>query len=421
MGGIVRRVDENPQELHPVVQEFQDLIESSPRLYLLFESMLHEVPHSHHYSSQINGPPQVRDYKHLMQVFNHLLTSSPTYSDRKNRMSFVGLPFNDVLVWPMGTPSGYAAFIDSDVNHMFHKLLNVWGAYLQSPESSYVLDNSSNTDWFGPYGLRDLTTVGNNFGKTNYTFNEMFHSNPSAPNHGYKTWDNFFTRLFRPGIRPIASPDDDSVIINSCESQPFRVQHNVQARDKFWVKEQPYSVMDMLGSHNGKDQDHLARQFVGGTIYQAFLNALSYHRWHAPVSGRIVKTYVLNGTYFSEPTWNGVSGDAPNHTHIDPTGVVASEAYLSAMATRAIILIEADNPAIGTMAFVGVGMVEVSTCDVTVHEGQHVNKGDELGMFHYGGSTHCLLFREGVNVDGFPEKSSSQRNHPVNAQLAVVH
>lgn len=35
--------------------------------------------------------------------------------------------------------------------------------------------------------------------------------------------------------------------------------------------------------------DKLAEQFVGGTVYQAFLSALSYHRWHSPVSGKIVK------------------------------------------------------------------------------------------------------------------------------------
>ena len=45
--------------------------------------------------------------------------------------------------------------------------------------------------------------------------------------------------------------------------------------------------------------DPLAPQFVGGTIYQAFLDALSYHRWHSPVSGTVVKAYVQPGTYYS--------------------------------------------------------------------------------------------------------------------------
>ena len=83
------------------------------------------------------------------------------------------------------------------------------------------------------------------------------------------------------------------------------------------------------------------------------------------------------------------------------------------------MFIECDNPDIGLMAFLGVGMCEVSTCDITVKEGQHVNKGDELGMFHFGGSTHCLLFRKGVNVQGFPSTDTDQ-NVPVRSQVAYV-
>lgn len=64
-------------------------------------------------------------------------------------------------------------------------------------------------------------------------------------------------------------------------------------------------------------------------------------------------------------------------------------------------------------------MVEVSTCDITVKKGDHVRKGDELGMFHFGGSTHCLLFRKGVKVDGFPEPGL-KNNVPVRGELARV-
>ena len=61
--------------------------------------------------------------------------------------------------------------------------------------------------------------------------------------------------------------------------------------------------------------------------------------------------------------------------------------------------IEADNPDIGLMCFVAIGMAEVSTCEITVYDGQHVNKGDQTGMFHFGGSTHCLLFGPHVDID----------------------
>jgi hypothetical protein len=131
--------------------------------------------------------------------------------------------------------------------------------------------------------------------------------------------------------------------------------------------------MDMLA------HDPLAEQFVGGTVYQAFLSALSYHRWHAPVSGKIVKANVVNGTYYSEPMFQGFA----ESEHPDATGEGASQAYLTEVATRCFIYIQADNPKIGLMCVMPVGMVEVSTCDITVKEGQHVKKGDQLGMVSF--------------------------------------
>ncbi len=53
---------------------------------------------------------------------------------------------------------------------------------------------------------------------------------------------------------------------------------------------------------------------------------------------------------------------------------------------------EAGHPGIVLMCFVAVGMAEVSTCDITVAEGQRLRKGEQLGMFQFGGSTHCLVF-----------------------------
>jgi phosphatidylserine decarboxylase len=68
------------------------------------------------------------------------------------------------------------------------------------------------------------------------------------------------------------------------------------------------------------------------------------------------------------------------------------------VATCAILFIEVDNPDIGLMCVMPVGMAEVSTCDATVCVGQKVKKGEQIGMFHFGGSTHCLFFRLGVNL-----------------------
>jgi phosphatidylserine decarboxylase len=66
----------------------------------------------------------------------------------------------------------------------------------------------------------------------------------------------------------------------------------VKVQDKFWLKGQPYSLNDMLNF------DPSAKLFEGGTVYQAFLSALSFHRWNSPVKGKIAKAFVVNGSYY---------------------------------------------------------------------------------------------------------------------------
>jgi phosphatidylserine decarboxylase len=153
--------------------------------------------------------------------------------------------------------------------------------------------NDSPTGWFSSSALDKLASAANVDG-TAHSFSELFDCDPHAPHYGFRLWDAFFTRRFRENIRPVASADDESIIANPCESKPSNLARSVQVRDTFWIKGSSYSLADMLGERD-------AETFVIGTVYQAYLDTYSYHRWNAPVSGRIVKTFTLDGTYFSTP------------------------------------------------------------------------------------------------------------------------
>ncbi|KAH7161050.1 Phophatidylserine decarboxylase-domain-containing protein [Dactylonectria macrodidyma] len=403
-------VDAHPKKLIPVIQEFKDFIETTPRVYMYFVQMFDEIPRKHPYMKDPTGQKQIRDYKHMLQVLNHILSRPPEWTDAAESVGMVGVPMCALFDYPMGTPSGYAAFLDPDVNRMLKKVLNEWGKYLQTPESAEVLGNHE-LGWFGKTAVGDLMEVANAPNKTDFKFEDMYVCEPSAKHYGYTSWDDFFTRKVRDEARPVASPENNTVIANACESRVFNIEYNVKLRDKFFVKGQPYSVLDMLA------HDPSAKHFAGGTIYQAFLSALSYHRWHSPVSGVVRRAFVQDGTYFSEPLFEGV-GD-PTVSEIDTGGIGIAQGYLSALATRAIIIIEADNADIGLVGFVGIGMDEVSTCEITVKEGQHIEKGQETGMFHFGGSSHCLLFRKEVQLEGFPEVGRKE-NVPVRGRLAAL-
>ncbi len=383
---------ETAEPLLPVIQEFKDLIEEDPDLYMLFNQMFEQVPQKPPFNKDPTGKPQVRDYRHMLELMNHILTQAPEF----NKTGLVGFPINAILDWPMGTNAGTSAFLNEKVNHQLKKILNQWAVFLGSPDSRYVLSDHPEKGWFG----RDAK-------KAMPAFIEDFECSPELPFYGFSSWDDFFTRRFREGRRPVANPDDNSVIANACESAPYRIAKNVNLRDKFWIKAQPYSLYHMM------DGDPFVKEFIGGTIYQAFLSALSYHRWHSPVSGRIIKTRLVDGSYYAEALSEG----------FDPSGPNESQGYITQVAARALIFIEADNPDIGLMCCMFVGMAEVSSNEITVYEGQRVKKGDQLGMFHFGGSTHCLIFRPDVNLefDLHGQKPGlHSENIPVRARIATI-
>ena len=113
---------------------------------------------------------------------------------------------------------------------------------------------------------------------------------------------------------------------------------------------------------------------------------ITYSRF--PNYGKIVKIVHVPGTYYAEsPALSFVNTDGP-----DPAAPNLSQGFITAVAARGLIFMEADNPKIGLMCFIAVGMAEVSTFEATVKVNEHVNKGDKLGMFHFGESTHCLVF-----------------------------
>jgi phosphatidylserine decarboxylase len=319
----------------------------------------------------------------------------------------VGFPINAIFDWSMGTTSGYAAFLMDKVNAHLKTVLDAWGRFLASKDSVTVL-NHKKTGWLGDAAFKAMAPKGTKDPKK--YFEDTFVCDPDQPHYGFTSWDDFFTRRFREGARPVASPDDGSVVVNACESAPFNFAYDVQRSARFWIKGQPYSLEHMMA------HDPLVTEFEFGTIYQAFLSAKSYHRWHSPVTGTIVKAYTVPGTYYSESLAN-------RH---DPAGPNDSQGYITAVAARALIFIEADDPRIGLMCFMAVGMAEVSTCQITVYEGQHVEKGEQLGSFHFGGSTHCLFFRPQTKVEfdlhgQVPyAKGGDPENIPINAKIATV-
>ncbi len=380
---------------HPIVKQFQGLIEGDAVMRMYFTRMFEEQPRRR--AKPVWGDVRLKNYGEMLEVLNHVLTRAPEY----NRTYMVGFPINAILDYPMITPTGLAAFADKRVNAMFRRFLAAWAEFLSSAESCYVL-NDSPTGWLSPHAWQRLGL-------------DEFETDMNAPHLGFRSWNDFFIRRFKPGQRPVASPDDASIIVNACESTPFAIKRRVQRRAEFWIKEQPYSLEEMLAGN-------FVDRFVGGTVYQAFLSAGDYHRWHSPVSGTVCRLQRIPGTYYSEAV----------SEHFDPEGPNNSQGYIAHVATRALIFIEADDPRIGLMCLVTIGMAECSSCILesasgeSLREGQQVHKGDQLGYFQFGGSTHCLVFGPKVRLKfvahAHPKglHGSKSATVKVNSHLATV-
>jgi phosphatidylserine decarboxylase len=380
LAGFVQRTEaKRPTPLHPVIAEFRDLIDRDPLVRMYLTEMIAQVPESKPYREH-----HVKSVEQMLCLINEVLTTAPSYDET----ILVGTPLNAILDWSMGTPAGFAAFRDDKINAMLRKILDAWCAFLSRRESLYVL-NDSPRGWKSPAARKALQI-------------EDYQHDPEDEAWGFQSWNDFFTRRFKTGRRPIADPGNNKVIVSACESTPFKIATGVKRCDRFWIKGQPYSLQDMLAGDESVDE------FVGGTVYQAFLNVFNYHRWHSPVTGTIKKAFVKRGTYFSEAESEGM----------DPAGPNLSQGYIAHVATRALVFIDCDDPLIGLMCVVLVGMAEVSSCVILpeIKPGHRVEKGDELGYFQYGGSTHCLVFRPGVIADF----SLNALPDPGNAQAPAV-
>src|SRR6202047_3341799 len=119
--------------LHPVLAEFQALLDSDPVVRMYLSEMIAQVPRNRQYRKRhLESVPQ------LLQLIKEVLTMAPEYSED----AMVVLPLGAILDWTMGTPAGFAAFRDRRINAMLKKILTAWCEFLSSADSLYVLHDS---------------------------------------------------------------------------------------------------------------------------------------------------------------------------------------------------------------------------------------------------------------------------------------
>jgi phosphatidylserine decarboxylase len=194
----------------------------------------------------------------------------------------------------------------------------------------------------------------------------------------YGSFNEFFTRALRPGVRPIDA-DSDAIAspVDGTVSECGTIVHDrlLQAKGR------QYTLGDLLAGQSW------AGRFAGGSFVTIYLAPYNYHRIHMAVRGTLIDTVYVPGRLFS------VNADTAQRV---PRLFARNERVLTLFDTAfgqcALVLVGALN--VGSMATVWAGDITPAVRRVVSRVAApavSLDKGAELGRFNMG-STVILLF-----------------------------
>jgi phosphatidylserine decarboxylase len=82
----------------------------------------------------------------------------------------------------------------------------------------------------------------------------------------------------------------------------------------------------------------------------------------------------------------------------EPNNYKNSQVFLSCVNARHVVIINTKNDSIGRVALILIGMGEISACVSKIKEGDAVEKGQCIGRFEFGGSSHVIVFDRRANL-----------------------
>lgn len=211
-----------------------------------------------------------------------------------------------------------------------------------------------------------------------YGVNMQEAANPDISS--YKTFNDFFTRALRDGVRPFTQAD----FICPVDGAISQFGH-IQFDQIFQAKGHHYSALALLGG----DKD-LVEKFTDGSFATLYLSPKDYHRIHMPCDGQLKRMIYVPGSLFSV---NPATAQGIPYLFARNERVICE--FESGSGTFALVLVGATI--VGSIATVWHGIVNPPrTKGIRVWEyapelGIALKKGDEMGRFLLG-STVVLLF-----------------------------
>ncbi|AOH83344.1 phosphatidylserine decarboxylase [Sphingomonas panacis] len=211
----------------------------------------------------------------------------------------------------------------------------------------------------------------------------------------YKTFNDFFTRPLKPGVRPIATADFVCPVDGAISQFGSIDDHHI-----LQAKGHRFTTTALVGGDSA-----LAAQFRHGSFANLYLSPSDYHRLHMPCDGTLMRMIYVPGKLFSvnPTTARGVPNLFARNERV--VCVFASPEH------GPFVMVLVGATIVGSMATVWHGVVNpkrTNTVSEWTYDDQNIvlKKGEEMGRFLLG-STIVMLFRQRTitfNQDWAPER-----------------
>ena len=217
--------------------------------------------------------------------------------------------------------------------------------------------------------------------------------------HSFNEW--FSRHLIDPSVRPVA----DSTVVAPADSRPqgiWSIDENgdLVQKEGVAIKSANFTSVSQLLGPDSAYQD----AFNGGTLTHTFLDVNDYHRYHFPVSGKIVELRKI-------PAVNGAGGITEWDPELNRYILIDAIPGWQMIETRDCVIIDTDK--YGLVAVLPIGMSQICSCnwEEGLEVGSKVEKGDPMGYFLFGGSDIVMIFQSRVDVEFLCEAEDDGYSH----------
>ena len=206
-------------------------------------------------------------------------------------------------------------------------------------------------------------------------------SDPEA----YPSFNAFFTRALKPGLRPI--DNGESVLVSPVDGAISQLGQITGDR-VFQAKGQSFSLTELLGG-----DEQRAQTFNEGEFATIYLSPKDYHRIHMPLAGTLREMVYVPGKLFSV---NPVTAEnVPNlfARNERVACIFDTEAGPMAMVLVGAMIVGSVETTWGGVVAPGTGLVTTTRYDD--QPDIRFEKGEEMGRFRLG-STVVLVMPKGA-------------------------